>query len=217
MLSFRRITSTILCLLMLCSFFSVFAETLEYSVLNNEYVRVLGRGEVINDNARTFNWPNSGFEFEFSGTKAEVYVDRATIIGIDKDVNGSYFNVAIYNGDTLVRVERIKLEEGWNVFYEEKTGDDIPSDEPCDIAVSKDCLLYKVTVEEGEQIVKTGNTAMAGCGTYAKLEGFAFLPVTCFTMALTTFVGQNLGAKQYELAKKEIYEQLIRLKEMIGK
>lgn len=47
-----------------------------------------------------------------------------------------------------------------------------------------------------------GNTAMAGCGTYAKLEGFAFLPVTCFTMALTTFVGQNLGAKQYELAKK---------------
>ena len=47
-----------------------------------------------------------------------------------------------------------------------------------------------------------GNAAMAGCGTYAKLEGFAFLPVTCFTMALTTFVGQNLGAKQYELAKK---------------
>ena len=47
-----------------------------------------------------------------------------------------------------------------------------------------------------------GNDAMAGCGTYSKLEGFAFLPVTCFTMALTTFVGQNLGAKQYELAKK---------------
>ena len=47
-----------------------------------------------------------------------------------------------------------------------------------------------------------GNDAMAGCGTYSKLEGFAFLPVTCFTMALTTFVGQNLGAKQYERAKK---------------
>ena len=47
-----------------------------------------------------------------------------------------------------------------------------------------------------------GNDAMAGCGTYSKLEGFAFLPVTCFTMALTTFVGQNLGARQYERAKK---------------
>lgn len=47
-----------------------------------------------------------------------------------------------------------------------------------------------------------GNNAMAGCGTYAKLEGFAFLPVNSFCMALTTFVGQNLGAKEYERAKK---------------
>ena len=43
-----------------------------------------------------------------------------------------------------------------------------------------------------------GKMAMAGCGSYAKIEGFAFLPVTCFTMALTTFVSQNLGAKQYD-------------------
>jgi Na+-driven multidrug efflux pump len=45
-------------------------------------------------------------------------------------------------------------------------------------------------------------SAVAGCGAYAKIEGFAFLPVTCFSMALTTFVGQNLGAKQYDRAKK---------------
>ena len=43
---------------------------------------------------------------------------------------------------------------------------------------------------------------VAGCGTYSKLEGFAFLPITCYTMALTTFVSQNLGAKQHERAKK---------------
>lgn len=47
-----------------------------------------------------------------------------------------------------------------------------------------------------------GKIAMAGCGTYSKLEGFAFMPVNCFCMALTTFVGQNLGAKQYDRAKK---------------
>ena len=39
-----------------------------------------------------------------------------------------------------------------------------------------------------------GKAAMAGCGTYSKIEGFAFLPITCFAMALSTFVGQNLGA-----------------------
>lgn len=44
--------------------------------------------------------------------------------------------------------------------------------------------------------------AMAGCGSYSKIEGFAFLPITCFTMALTTFVSQNLGAKQYDRVKK---------------
>lgn len=49
-----------------------------------------------------------------------------------------------------------------------------------------------------------GSKAMAGCGTYSKLEGFAFLPVTCFTQALATFVGQNLGAKKYDRVKKGV-------------
>lgn len=46
------------------------------------------------------------------------------------------------------------------------------------------------------------SNTVAGCGTYAKLEGFAFLPITCITMALTTFVSQNLGARQYERTKQ---------------
>ena len=37
--------------------------------------------------------------------------------------------------------------------------------------------------------------AMAGCGSLPKIEGFALLPRTWFTMALTTFVSQNLGCK----------------------
>lgn len=47
-----------------------------------------------------------------------------------------------------------------------------------------------------------GSDAMAGCGSYAKVEGFAFLPVTCFAMGLSTFVGQNLGAHQYDRVRK---------------
>jgi putative MATE family efflux protein len=49
-----------------------------------------------------------------------------------------------------------------------------------------------------------GKAAMAGCGSYSKLEGFAFLPVTCFTQALSTFVGQNLGAQQHARVKKGV-------------
>lgn len=47
-----------------------------------------------------------------------------------------------------------------------------------------------------------GEMAMAGYGAYAKIEGFGFLPINSFTLALTTFVGQNLGATQYERTKK---------------
>lgn len=47
-----------------------------------------------------------------------------------------------------------------------------------------------------------GKMAVAGCGAYSKIEGFGFLPITCFAMALTTFISQNLGAKQYQRAKK---------------
>ncbi len=46
--------------------------------------------------------------------------------------------------------------------------------------------------------------AMAGCGAYSRLEGFAFLPITCFSQALSTFVGQNLGAKQHDRVKKGV-------------
>ena len=44
--------------------------------------------------------------------------------------------------------------------------------------------------------------ATAACGAYSKIEGFAFLPITSFSMALTTFIGQNLGAREYERARK---------------
>lgn len=47
-----------------------------------------------------------------------------------------------------------------------------------------------------------GKMAVAGCGAYSRIEGFGFLPITCFSMALTTFISQNLGAKQYDRVKK---------------
>lgn len=47
-----------------------------------------------------------------------------------------------------------------------------------------------------------GQMAVAGCGAYSKIEGFGFLPITCFALAMTTFVSQNIGAKKYDRVKK---------------
>ena len=47
-----------------------------------------------------------------------------------------------------------------------------------------------------------GAKAMAGIGAYIKIEGFAFIPVMSFAMAITTFIGQNTGAREYKRAKQ---------------
>lgn len=52
------------------------------------------------------------------------------------------------------------------------------------------------------QINSFGKLATAAFGTHSKIEGFAFLPITSFNMAITTFVSQNLGAKKYDRAKQ---------------
>ncbi len=52
------------------------------------------------------------------------------------------------------------------------------------------------------QINVFGKIATATYGSYSKLEGFIFLPISSFNMATTTYVSQNLGAGKYERTKK---------------
>ena len=52
------------------------------------------------------------------------------------------------------------------------------------------------------QINTFGMIATATFGSCAKIEGFVFLPITSCSMAITTFVSQNLGARKYDRAKK---------------
>ena len=64
-----------------------------------------------------------------------------------------------------------------------------------------------------------GSAAMAGCGAYSKIEGFAFLPVTCFALALSTFVSQNIGARRFDRVRQGMKFGLICspvLAELIG-
>ena len=46
-----------------------------------------------------------------------------------------------------------------------------------------------------------GDLAMGGCGSYSKIQSFVFLPVLSMSLALTTFVGQNMGANRPERVK----------------
>lgn len=182
----RSILSLVLCLAMLLSTVAVKAEEAEYSVLNSEVVRLLGRGEVTETGSRTFNWAAAGFEFEFTGKKAEVLVDKLINSG-DADYNGSFFNMAVYNGDELVRRERIRLTEGWNTIYTEAEGDPetkkimfIRSSEPwmgtASISKLKTDELPKATEEKARLIEFIGDSITAG---YANAEELSENPGYC--------------------------------------
>lgn len=62
-------------------------------------------------------------------------------------------------------------------------------------------------ISVGNIVVQTnvnafGEFAMSGMGAHAKIEGFVFVPIQSIAMSLTTFISQNLGARQYDRAKK---------------
>lgn len=50
-----------------------------------------------------------------------------------------------------------------------------------------------------------GAVAMAGFAAYIKVDGFNILPVLSFSMAATTFTGQNIGAGRFDRVKKGMY------------
>lgn len=66
------------------------------------------------------------------------------------------------------------------------------------------CIISFSNVVIQANINAFGAAAMAGCGAHSRIEGFAFLPVTCFNMALTTFVSQNLGANRPDRVKRGV-------------
>ncbi len=49
-----------------------------------------------------------------------------------------------------------------------------------------------------------GAAAMAGTGSFMRIQGFAMIPITSFALAMTTFTGQNIGAREYDRVKKGV-------------
>ena len=167
----------ILILVNIMSFISVKAETVDYSLTEGDYVRILGRGE--EDNGRTFNWLASGFEFEFSGSYAEVFADESFYD--ERPYEGNYFTMALYDGDELVRTERMKLVAGWNTIYEEKENDPenkiikfVRSSEACRGTIKMSKLradaVPKKTAPKEKMIEFIGDSYTAGYGNSPQLS-----------------------------------------------
>lgn len=49
-----------------------------------------------------------------------------------------------------------------------------------------------------------GPSAMAAASAMSKIDGFLYMLIAAFGLAITTFVGQNMGAKKYQRIRKSI-------------
>ncbi|MBR5490011.1 MAG: MATE family efflux transporter [Oscillospiraceae bacterium] len=49
-----------------------------------------------------------------------------------------------------------------------------------------------------------GSIAMAGVAAYSKIDGFIYMPLLAISLAVSTYVGQNIGAGQFDRVQKGI-------------
>ena len=116
----------------------------------------------------------------------------ATVLG--QMVSAIFAFAHLMSGRFVVRVEMKKLHPDWHIMKQIlKIG--VPSG-------IQNSVIAIANVVVQSNINMFGDYAMAGCGSYSKVEGFVFLPISSLQMALTTFVGQNLGAGQTDRARK---------------
>lgn len=67
--------------------------------------------------------------------------------------------------------------------------------------------IQNSVISIGNVVVQTnvnsfGEYAMSGMGSHSKIEGFVFIPIMAMSLTMSTFISQNLGAKEYDRAKK---------------
>ena len=66
--------------------------------------------------------------------------------------------------------------------------------------------LSNVIIQSG--INSFGAVVMAGFTSYVKIDGFNFLPLMSFSMAATTFTGQNIGAGKWDRVREGFHAGL---------
>ncbi len=103
----------------------------------------------------------------------------------------------------LVRMFRIsdytRLDFSKLRFYRDIMGEVIKQGLPTGVQNS---VISIGNIAVQTNINSFGSYAMAGVGAFSKIEGFVLLPIMSMSMSLPTFISQNLGAKQYDRAKK---------------
>lgn len=130
-----------------------------------------------------------GFGWGVAGAGYATLIAQATsavmVMFVLMKTNENYkivFKEIGFNKDILMRIIRIGLPTGFQQSI---------------VALSNVIVQSYINVY--------GSSVIAGYSVTIKIDGFVNLPLQAFNMAVTTFVGQNIGAKKYDRVKKGAY------------
>lgn len=137
---------------------------------------------------------NVALDLLFIGALGQGVGSAATATAISQAASAILCYLHLRKPNTLYQLKPSRLR-----FYPSMTGEVMRMGLPTGIQNS---VISVANVLVQSHINSFGSDAMAACGIYAKLQGFAFLPIVSFALALTTFVGQNMGAKAYDRVKQ---------------
>ncbi len=107
----------------------------------------------------------------------------------------------LMSGRFIVQIKLSKLHVNWKILKEV-----LRLGLPSGIQNSVNSIANLVVQAN---INAFGDLAMGGCGSYSKIQGFVFVPVMSMSLALTTYVWQNMGANRPERVKVGIRQGIM--------
>lgn len=136
-----------------------------------------------------------------------IVLDLLFVVGFKMGVAGVALATLLAQGVSaiLLAIHLIKTSESYRLVIKEIRVHKLVFQEIVMVGIPTG--LQSVIVSLSNAIVQSsingfGAAAIAGCSAYIKLDGFMILPIMSFGMASTTFIGQNLGARQYDRMKQ---------------
>lgn len=143
-----------------------------------------------------------------------IILDLVFVVGFKMGVAGVALATLIAQGISaiLLMIQLMRSRESYAVNLKDVKVDKFVLREI--IIVGIPTGLQQVIISLSNAIVQSsinsfGSDAIAGCSAYLKLDGFMILPIMSFSMAATTFTGQNLGAKQYSRIYKGLRTSIL--------
>lgn len=143
-----------------------------------------------------------------------IILDFIFVLGLHMGVAGAGWATFIAQGVSalLVTIKLVASKEDYRI---------VPKDIRFDFSILKKIIEIGIPTALQQSIVSFSNVivqsyintfganAVAGYTSYVKIDGFLQLPIQSFSMAITTFTGQNIGARAYDRVKKGLHTTML--------